>query len=653
MPHSLLLPKFSPPTRLYLVKVCSLLCLLLLSLLLAPRPAQAQGGGHWGGFPCDAQGNSLPTNTYNNGFYSLYGPQSGTASNTYPVPMINAALAYPSLYGDYLGAAEPSSYEGLGISPQAVSVLGTPNRPNDRVGASTPGFASAENYGYNGEGSYSIDAAHGGPSSGPINGTVTADFSGTLLCYFHMYWSGPGPQPASADFLVSTQLYAQAKVLECESADAIGGLSATAKVTVDAFKETASASVVAGVSSDGVPTVNGFHLVRAAVDPSTGIAEVYVMGTTHWVLSNMVPYATAGRAMIAGGSLVRAGAIPDSRDVAISCPTIETSYYKAPVDSQHTTGQWQHIRNSDGSMSTDSSVQWNTFAAAWENAGASASSGVPFTATASNFTNPSYAWQLTGAGTPDGQTQSFLSSSSATVPLHLYFKPSPDASVGSSSLRVDVQGTDPQGNNPATAANTYGVSWHLPYEVNAPPFSIIYSKSPLGGARVGPVPDGQTLLVQATEQQEIDWGATIDGASAIAAGTGQEEIAGGLEILGALAKVTSWKTDVGPENSYNGATNGPTTWSDAGNNNNEIYGGGNIPTELVGNSSGWMLCNLYIYQYGHYKDTSWYADGYNAHGYDGNSQHVLHVHGVDGVYDEFVFVKYKGPTGIPVPPTRE
>ena len=115
LPVSSLL-KFSPPTRLYLVKVCSLLCLVFLSLLLVPLPAQAQGGGHWGGLPCDAQGKELPTNTYNNGFYSLYGPQSGTASNTYPVPMIIAALAYPSLYGDYLGAASPSSYGWLGIS---------------------------------------------------------------------------------------------------------------------------------------------------------------------------------------------------------------------------------------------------------------------------------------------------------------------------------------------------------------------------------------------------------------------------------------------------------------------------------------------------------------------------------------------------------
>jgi len=469
MPHSLLLPKFSPPTRLYLVKVCSLLCLLLLSLLLAPRPAQAQGGGHWGGFPCDAQGNSLPTNTYNNGFYSLYGPQSGTASNTYPVPMINAALAYPSLYGDYLGAAEPSSYEGLGISPQAVSVLGTPNRPNDRVGASTPGFASAENYGYNGEGSYSIDAAHGGPSSGPINGTVTADFSGTLLCYFHMYWSGPGPQPASADFLVSTQLYAQAKVLECESADAIGGLSATAKVTVDAFKETASASVVAGVSSDGVPTVNGFHLVRAAVDPSTGIAEVYVMGTTHWVLSNMVPYATAGRAIIAGGSLVRAGAIPDSRDVMItsnlSTPSNPT-YYTDPI----THLKVANVRQPDGSMTDDITAPPLTVAGLSPPAGTSATySGVLSGTWGQNST---YQWSCTltsptaFSSLPISGTfnsTAFLGNNTQTIPSFSGTYYNPPASDGKSDT-VTLKITD--GVDGSVAANTYTVRFHHPYPIN-------------------------------------------------------------------------------------------------------------------------------------------------------------------------------------------
>ena len=282
--------------------------------MLAPRPAQAQGS--WYGFPCDSQGNPLPNNTYNNGFYTLYGPQSGTASNTYPLPMINAALAYPSLYGDYLYAATPSSYSGLGLSPHAVSVPGTANFPNDRVGAETPGFAFAGNYGGNGEGSYSVDAAHGGSRSGPIIGSVTADLSGQLVGYFKMYWSGSGTPTAYADFLVSTSLYAQASV-SYGGSQLPSGLSASATASDGAFNETASASAGSGASSGGVPQVSGRHLVQAAVDPKTGIAEVYVTGKTHWVLSNMVPYATGGATWASGGSLVEAGAIPDSREITL------------------------------------------------------------------------------------------------------------------------------------------------------------------------------------------------------------------------------------------------------------------------------------------------------------------------------------------------
>ena len=210
----------------------------------------------------------------------------------------------------------------MGVSPLSVSFSDSYGRPNDRVGVYTPDFAYADNSGSGGEGSYSIDAAHGGPSSGPVIGSVTGDMSGTLLCYFHMYWSGPGPQPGYATFLVNTSLYAEASV-SYEGSQLPGGLSATATATDGELNETASASAGSGASSGGVPTVSGYHLVRAAVDPNTGVAEVYVSGTTHWALSNMVPYqatppyASYGAATAYGGSLVQAGAIPDSRDLTI------------------------------------------------------------------------------------------------------------------------------------------------------------------------------------------------------------------------------------------------------------------------------------------------------------------------------------------------
>ena len=240
-------------------------------------------------------------------------------------------------------------------------------------------------------------------------------------------------------------------------------------------------------------------------------------------------------------------------------------------------------------------------------------------------------------------------SGSLTIPTSnpTYFSlVEPDGSKFPLHGTVTVNATDSDG---TVASNTYGMTLHLPYEVtNTNPFDTECGKYNLGEARVGPVADGQTLLVNDTKPTEIDWANTIDGATAIAGATGQEEIAGALEILGNLAKVTNFKTEVGPESSYNGATNGPTTWSDALNENQEIYGGNNVPAGLVNNPNGWMLCNMYIYQVVHYTDKSWHADGYNLHGYDGNSLHVLYVRHIDAVYDEFQFVQYKNPNGSPV-----
>ena len=304
------------------------MCLLLLSLLLAPRPAQAQSGGSWYAQPCDAQGNILSNPPYTSDGYVLTGPQTGTLSNTYPQPMINAALDYPSLYGDYLYAGDPLGIAGLSVSPNTVTFPfspGSSNTPNDRVGTYTPDFAYALNYGEGGEGSYSIDAAHGGPSSGPINGSVTGDMSGQLVCYFKMSWSGPSPAPDHADFLLSTYVYAQASALYPPSVTT--GLSATATASDDAFNETASASAGDGTSSGGVPEVDGHHLVRAAVDPQTMIAEVYLNGTAQWSISNMVPYLvpnpdrggyTTEPAAAFGGSLVQAAARQDSREIKLS-----------------------------------------------------------------------------------------------------------------------------------------------------------------------------------------------------------------------------------------------------------------------------------------------------------------------------------------------
>ena len=624
------------------------MCFLFLSLALAPRPAQAQSGGSWYGFPCDSQGNPLPNNTYNNGFYTLYGPQSGTDSNTYPLPMINAALAYPSLYGDYLYAATPSSYDSLGLSPHAVSVPGTANFPNDRVGAETPGFAFASNYGSNGEGSYSVDAAHGGPSSGPINGSVTADLSGQLVGYFKMYWSGPGPQPASAPFLVSTSLYAQANVNygTYGGTTYTSGLSASAWATDGIFNERASASAGSGsAGGNASSSQGGYHLVRAAVDPVTNIAEVYVNGVTHWSLSNMAPYATAGETTASGGSLVEAGARTDNREVEITCPAIEDSYYKGSYDSQHGTDRYQHLRDPvTGAIVTDSAVTYqNASNSGVEGSGAVQGwqvNNITLTANTPGFASPAYAWSLTGP------SQAFLTVPAAKSVNYSLLEPDSNKFPLSGTVKAVVTDSDK-----ASAANTFGITWHLPREANQF-LGTVYTKHKRGAARVGPVDYGTELTAKAEGAEDVDVSAVFDAGEAITAAAGQEEYAGLFKIAASLAKITDTKYPYGPENEDFGVSNKPTdgNWKNAINETNEKYAGDpNIsPATLASDPNGQELCHLYWYDVEKDNDSSWYADGYDIHGYDGNSQHTIFVRQCDMIEGQPFFVQYKNHDGSPV-----
>ena len=224
-----------------------------------------------------------------------------------------------------------------------------------------------------------------------------------------------------------------------------------------------------------------------------------------------------------------------------------------------------------------------------------------------------------------------------------------------SMVRVDV--TDgPPSPVPATASNTFGITWHLPYEAPNPvPYSVVPGKYQVQPARLGPVSYDQTQLKKPTEAQHIDWEAAINGASVVAEVGGQEEIAGGLEIVEAIAKIAKPYTDVDADsNTETGATNNAETWSDSMKlYDNDTYGGGNIPADLQGDPDGYLSCDMYIYQVVHYKDKYWYADGYNSHGYDGTSNNVVYLRNIDGVSDEFYYVRRKpsGAGASPVPPT--
>jgi hypothetical protein len=70
---------------------------------------------------------------------------------------------------------------------------------------------------------------------------------------------------------------------------------------------------------------------------------------------------------------------------------------------------------------------------------------------------------------------------------------------------------------------------------------------------------------------------------------------------------------------------------------------------LIGDPNGQAICNMSIYVVEKDTDRSWYADGYNNNGYDGNSQHVIAVHKVDGVEDQPVFVQFEAHDGTPIP----
>lgn len=339
MSNSLLLPKFSPPTRLYQVKVCALACLVFLSLLLLVPSTQAQGpGGGWSASPCDAQGNLLTDPLQRNGFYQMGGTKSGTASNTYPAPWVDSLGMYP-----------PSG----GASPLTVTTIST-MYADPHVGiAGYPTYGSfASNELADGTFYYTVPG-----SSGLINGSVTTHLDGHLVYYFLVQWSGGGTptsqMPQTISLLLNTNLFAST-TFNYGTSNLTSGLSASASASVDAFKETASSS--------GPTYVAGYHLVQASVSPMTataGIAQTYLDGTVDQTASDPIPagayaaghgyYPTNGPTTASADSEVSAGVRQDSRAVTITS-SIDPTYHKDPATSQPV----QNQPDSDGTINADS-----------------------------------------------------------------------------------------------------------------------------------------------------------------------------------------------------------------------------------------------------------------------------------------------------------
>jgi len=525
MLHSLLLPKFSPrPAHLYLVKVIPLACLVSLSFLLALGPAQAQGYGGWSVEPCNAQGNPINAYPDNQGYYIMNGTESVQVQNTYPAPLLAAVL--DDNYSNF-AACSPLASTPDGPIPGTVLYQGI------------SGWADAYNNEMNGSGNFSsmytydVDQSYGSPNTGLLNGSVTTTLSGQLFYYFKEVWQGQGApttvMPDHIDLLLKTTLTATAAV-GYNASTQTSGLSASATASDGSpFNETASASAGDAGGSSGVPSVVGYHLVRASVDSGTGIAEVYVNGTGTAAASDTVAYGTFsaessmedrptnGSATAGADSAVAAVVKQDSREVGISCPDIDSpftdniisanlanNYYKGPYDTQHGTDRYQHAR-----LLSSNSVDSVVFIQNDPVAGQQFVAGHTYNSGAAGFTQPTYTWSISGDGTPDANTTANLGPSMtnpygvANLPANLVFGSTWDPTkTKSSQFSVSVKDTDS-----AVGGDTYSVTWHAQQE-NFVVLSSQHDVPQLAGS-LQPIALNETQPSYVTipgQEGEIDWG---------------------------------------------------------------------------------------------------------------------------------------------------
>ncbi len=669
-------PSLRSQSSLILDKALFLFVFTLLAFSLLPTAYAQTRPGRWVAGPCDANGQSLPyASPDSNGFYEMNGTEQWIIKQTYfPDSVIDSLKANPDSSRDYLSAAYPLEYllEPYASASIRYGGIGSRSSSGSPLGASAQNF-----YGPQSPRWWYSASPYG---SGSLNGSVTVDVLGQLVSYFKVDWYDGygGSAPADAvvpDYInlwLKTDIGASADV-SFGSSGMTSGLSATATATDGApFGEMATASAGDADAAPGPVRVLGSHLVRAAVDPSTRIAEVYLNGETTWNAVNTIPYGevvhpyadypsyvtggrvTNGQTGASSGGYITARVKQDNRGVALSSP-IEDSYYKGVYDVPHGTDRYLHLRDSaTGNIAVDSVAEWHTdldihnqptgYTKGWQ------INGLPITANASSFQDPSFTWSLLGLTTPQAWLQ--LPTATPKNPASFYLRePDKNKFPLQCTVRVDVSDND----GALASNNTYGITWHLPREAVSPtPFETDAGKYSISPARVGPVPDGGTsLALEATQPQHIDWEATIDGIAVVAKVSGQEEIAGGAEILAAITKVVKPYTDADGEPKQNGATSGDQTWGDAISSENTIYSdqhanGGNVPLNLINDPQGWHLCDMWVFQVVHFHDKYWYANGYDSHGYDGNSQHVVYQRNIDYVHDEYQFIQYRHYDGTPL-----
>ena len=344
------------------------------------------------------------------------------------------------------------------------------------------------------------------------------------------------------------------------------------------------------------------------------------------------------------GANAAAKVTTDSRYADIRCPLIETSYYKNPYpDAIGTPFRAPHIRRDDGAITTDSAVIWSDIGQCWSPVSAdlgSTSGAVPFNANAPGFNSPTYSWTLSGDG---------ILNNGIGYPEQvgvLLMSPTIVGYPKGSTLSLTVTDSDN-----VTATNTFGVTWHLPYEDNTY-LGSVKTKKPIKTIL-------EAIEPNSTHGTTYDPGGSLDMSGAID-GIGillkmynpKAEIALGLvELLGKLASFTKWEYEYGEAQTVS-VTNNSQAWTQAVSDQNLPYSGAdrNVPTKMMKDPANQAFCNLTVKRIELDNDESWYADGYNIHGFDGNAFHLIKSHKIDNVFNEFYMEPFRNATGGPPDP---
>ena len=295
-----------------------------MSLFLALPAAHAQQlPPGWTAVPCDANGNTA------NGSASLTGTQSGSVTRTGAYKDIEGFIrANPNYYltGNYESTA------AYYLTPAFLNDGSTVATSVIEAGSSSDlgsmeGLDAYNYYSYGGEyGFFNPPPGAPYPSFGePIMGSLKTTVSGTLTAYYKCVWQGRGTQPAYPDHLdlkIQTTVRTGGGV-NYGASGLTSGMTATANAS-DSYGETNSASI-ASPTDVSPASVLGSHLVRASVDPGTGIAQASVSGSTQMMVDNEVQFTdNPGRGTYYNPTVVRANASVsaqsqiDSRDVTIN-----------------------------------------------------------------------------------------------------------------------------------------------------------------------------------------------------------------------------------------------------------------------------------------------------------------------------------------------